>query len=405
MPHRERKAYQIGLGLALGVGFALGYTLKQGAPPQTAFQIDARGALEADFPGCARQYRQIKQEWTWGDYVRVDYRAPLGLLEKALASQPGYLPFQALRARIYEDWYTQARREGASPETLRALAEQLGLAPDADAATLAEHCRQAAVACWEETARSPMYADVQRYGPQWRALRQQHLNALTHKRTFQVEVQDGGFVDLTPAFDRYGITVDQERYVSNLSDYPAGPTFAEKNLPDVLYCPQHREVGFQFPNRPYLTTRQDLEFFYSVMGVDNQKLDLRDVVGRKLHLLCFNVSQERRPVKALVRLEYADHTEYGLPIVVGPWRQTPALLRDPAARRKLDPAYRADELHRCNGLDLEGLTSPAYMYHVSLPLKEGVALDKIGFPRHDPAKVGLEDPGISDLRIVAVTVQ
>ena len=71
----------------------------------------------------------------------------------------------------------------------------------------------------------------------------------------------------------------------------------------------------------------------------------------------------------------------------------------------MDPAYRADELHRCNGTDLEGLTSPAYMYHVALPLKEGVALDKIGFPRYDPAKVGLEDPGIGDLRIVAVTVQ
>lgn len=401
----ERKAYRIGLGVALGVGFALGYTLKQGVPPQTAFQTDARPSLEADFPGCAQQYRRIKQEWTWGDYVKVDYRASLGLLEEALALYPGYLPFQALRARIYEDWYTHACRPGTSPETLRAIAEQLNLDSDTDAATLAERCRQAAVAVWEEAARSPMYADARRYGPQWRVLRQQHLNALNRQRTFQVEVQEGGFVDLTLAFDRYGITVDQERYVSNLSDSPFGLTFEEKNLPDVLYCPQHRDVGFQFPNHLYLTTRQDLEFFYSVIGVDNQKLDLQDVRGRKLHLLCFNVSPEQRPVKALVRLEYADHTEYGLPIVVGPWRQRSALLRDRAARRKLDPAYRTDELHRCNGADLEGLTSPAYMYHVALPLKPGVALDKIGFPRYDPNKTGLEDPGILDLRIVAVTVQ
>jgi hypothetical protein len=322
-----------------------------------------------------------------------------------VAKQPGYLPYQALRARIYEDWYTQAHRDGVAPETLRALAEQVGLPPDADAETIAERCRQAAVAVWEETARSPLYADVQKYGRLWRVLRQQHLNALTNKRTFQVEVGEGGFVDLSPAFDRYGLTVDQERYVSNLSTYPSGPTFEEKNLPDVLYCPQHRDVGFQFPNLPHLPSRPAVEFFHTVFGVDNQKLDLRDVTARKLHLLCFNVSEEQRPVPALVRLEYADHTEYGLPIVVGPWRQSRALLHDPAARRKLDAAYRTDELHRCNGADLEGLTSPAYMYHVSLPLKEGVALDKIGFPRHDPNKVGLEDPAIADVRIVAVTVQ
>ena len=405
MKQHERKAYQIGLGVALCVGFAAGYLLKEGAPPETAFQVEARSGYEADFPGCARRYREIKQEWTWGDYIKVDYRTTLELLTAAQANHPGYLPYQALRARIYEDWYTQARKAEPDPEALRTIAAQLGRAEDADAETLAEHCRQQAVALWEGTARSPLYADVPRYGRQWRMLRQQHLHALIHKRTFQVDLGAGGFLDLTPAFDRYGITVDHERYVSNLSSYPSGPTFEEKNLPEVLYCPQHREVGFQFPTRPHLQARPEVEFFHTVFGVDNQKLDFRDVSGHKLHLLCFNVSEERRPVRALVRLEYADHTEYGLPIVVGPWRQSPVLQRDREARRKLDPAYRTEELHRCNGADLEGLTSPAYMYHVAILLKEGVPLDKIGFPRYDPAKSGLEDPGIADVRIVAATIQ
>jgi hypothetical protein len=32
-------------------------------------------------------------------------------------------------------------------------------------------------------------------------------------------------------------------------------------------------------------------------------------------------------------------------------------------------------------------------------------LDKISFPRHDPTSTGLEDPGINDVRIAAITLE
>lgn len=403
--------YHLAIVVALGVGFALGYTLKEGPAPTATRPWPEARSYDADFPGCRQRYLKIKEDFAWGDYLRTDYRATLALLDEALAESPAYLPYHALRARIYEEWLALAQREDLPEETRAAIAENVGLSPEVGREAIAERCRAQALAIWEGTSRSPLVADVSRYGDQWRIIRQQHLNALQEVRSFQLDVQEGGFVDLTPAYHLYGLTVDHDRYVNNLSRFERGPTWEEKLFPDVLYCPQHPDVGFQFPCLPHLsaspgrTQREDVEFFCTALAFDNHKLDIQDVTARKLHLLCFNVTLDQRPVKATVRLEYAGREEYAVNIVVGPWRQSKELLRDRAARRALDAAFRAEEVHLCNGDDLEQLTSPVYLYHVAIDLLPDKPLDKIGLPRHDPTTVGLEDEGIRDIRIVAMTVQ
>ena len=93
------------------------------------------------------------------------------------------------------------------------------------------------------------------------------------------------------------------------------------------------------------------------------------------------------------------------PVAVGPWMQSPELLRNVTLRSSLDPAFRDTEVHLCNGLELETMTSPIYMYHVVIDLGARKIIDKVIFQRHDPTTVGLKDEGIRDIRIVAMTLQ
>jgi hypothetical protein len=226
-----------------------------------------------------------------------------------------------------------------------------------------------------------------------------------------VRVGEGGIVDLTPAFNVYGITRDHDRYVNNLSSFEKGPTFEEKHIPDVLRCPNHPEVAFQFPCVPHLsaektrTVRDDVQFFLNVMRQDGQHLDCDDLEVQTLHLLCFNVTQDRRIVNSAVRVELLDGTYENYAVVVGPWMQSKGLLRDVAKRSSLDAAFRDTEIHLCNGQELETMTSPIYMYHVRVSLGRRRTVDKVVFPRHDPAADSLKDEGIADVRIVALTLQ
>ncbi len=407
-----KRTYNILLVVALGVGFALGYGLKSGAPVRPgAEQRPAHRAYDAEFPGCRSTYLKLKAAYTRGPFRRVDFSDVLPLIEEAIAQNPDYLPFYTLKAKILEEWYTRAKAHDIGRDALKAIARQLALPALTSASELAEHCRRAAIDVWTEMTASRLCRDVRRYGDQWATICEQHLNALRGERAFRPPLDEEGHVDLTLAFDRWAITRDHDRYVNNLSALETGLTFEEKHMPDVLYCPQHPEVSFIFPCLPHLpasggrTVREDIEFFCTAFAVDKQTLDIPDRRASAVHLLCFNVTADLRPVRAAVHLEYADGTAQTVPIVVGPWRQNPTLLRDIAARRQLDAAYRDTEYHMCNGEEVEMTTAPMYLYHVTVPAQASKDLDKISFPRYDPTMVGLEDPGIADVRIVAVTVR
>jgi len=408
---RLKTLYNLAIVAALGVGFAAGYALKGPGGGGSVKPVVEAGVTDRGFPGCRAKYTELKRAFAYGPYVRADYADVLKQLQAALDKDPGYLPYHALLARIYEDWAVNAQKGNLTDADRQAVAQQLGIAANSDAEALAKAARAKALAVWEQAGQYALVREVSQNGPLWRAIRDQHMSALKDRREFQVPTDESGILDLTEVYNLYGITRDHDRYVNDLSTTEQGYTFEEKHMSDVLYCPQHPQVPFQLPCVRYLpdagdqTLREDIEFFRTVFGVDGQKLDLDDTEVKALHLLCFNVTPDGRPVKAVVQVEYAGGREEARPILVGPWRQNDELLRDTATRRELDPAYRDSELHKCNGEELEMANAPVYMYHVTVPLEASARLDRISFPRHDPTSTGLEDPGINDVRIVAITLE
>lgn len=403
--------YNLLIAAALAVGFAIGYTLRGRSPQNLSWGIRPDRAYEKHFPGARARYNDIKRTFSRGNFARADYRATLSLLDDAIRKHPGYLPFRSLRAKVYEDCYENLRSGRVAGEGVPILAESLRLDPNLSAEALARKCRELALAEWQGTASSPMYSSAEKYSLQWQVLREQHLNALNGERDLQVRVMEGGMVDLAPAFNVYAITRDQDRYVNNVSAFEKGPSFGEKRIPDILRCPTHPHVAFQFPCLAYLsiektrTVREDVEFFRNAMSQDGQHLDCDDVQVQQVHLLCFNVTPRRRIVHSVLRLELLDGSYENYPVVVGPWMQSQELLGDVAGRSQLDPVFRDNEIHLCNGQEMETIGSPVYMYHVAVNLGSAQTIDKIIFPQHDPVSVALRDEGIADVRIVAITLQ
>jgi hypothetical protein len=410
---RQRLKYVYNLIVAAGVavGFAAGYSLKGRSFRPFSWGARPDRAYDKDFPGARSRYNEIKRDFSRGDFIRSDYRSTVAALNEAVTEDPGYLPYYSLLSKVYEDGCENLTSGRVRGDAMDLLTGSLGLDPQLKSDLLAAKCRELALAQWHKMTGYPMFTRVDKYGAQWHIIHQQHVNALNGERNIQVRVGDGGIVDLTPAFNAYGITRDHDRYVNNVSSFEKGPTFEEKHIPDVLRCPSHPDVAFQFPCLPYLsvektrTIREDVEFFCNVMMQDGQHLDCDDVPVETIHLLCFNVAQDRRIVNSVVRVEFLDQTYENYRIVVGPWMQSQSLLRDVARRSSLDPAFRDTEIHLCNGQELETMTSPIYMYHVRVPIGQRRMIDKIIFPRHDSTAAGLEDEGIADVRIVAVTVR
>jgi hypothetical protein len=406
-----KRLYNLAIAAALLVGVGVGYWLKGSGGSTGVARTVPAGAADKAFPGCRPRYAELKQAFAYGPYVRTDYADVTARLESALKKDPGYLPYHSLQARIHEDWSLTASREGLSEEDRAAINRQLNVPAQTPAAELSRAARKNALEVWERAGQYALCRDVATYGPQWRAIRDQNLSALRDRRDFRVARSPDGALDLVEVYNLYGITRDHERYPSNLSLTHQGFTFEEKHLPDILYCPQHPKVPFHLPCVEYLpsrentTIREEIGFFRTVFGVDGQKLDLDDAEVKAVHLLCFSVTPTGVPAKAVVQLAYSGGREEARPIVVGPWRESDALLRDAAARRQLDPAYRDTEMHKCNGEELEFANAPVYMYHVTVPCDARARLDRISFPRYDPTSTGLEDPGIRDVRIVAITLE
>jgi hypothetical protein len=406
-----KRIYHVAIGVALLIGFGLGYVLKGPRPSAGVARAVSGSVVDAEFPGCRARYAEIKRAFAYGPYIRLDYQDVLRQLKAAIDKDPGYLPYHHLLASVYEDWAVNAVRDDVTAEDRATIAKQLGLPPSSAPEAVARAARKKAVEVWEDAGQYALCRDVATYGPQWRVIRDQQLSALKDRREFQVTQDQKGALDLAEVYSIFGITRDHDRYVNNLSTVRQGYSFEEKHIPDVLQCPQHREVAFNFPCIRYLpseenkTIREDVEFFRTVFGVDGQKLDIEDAEVEAVHLLCFNVTPEGRSVEAVVQLAYSGGREEAKRVLVGPWRQNDELLRDVAARRQLDAAHRDSEIHKCNGEEFEMPNAPAYMYHASVPVDSGSRLDKISFPRHDPTSTGLEDPGINDVRIVAITLQ
>jgi hypothetical protein len=403
--------YNLLIAAAAAIGFAAGYTLKGKSFQSLSWGQRPARSYEKDFPGARSRYEEIKREFSSGDFVKVDYRSTLALLKQAISRDPGYLPYHTLLAKVYEDSYENLTSGRVTGPAARSLAESLGLDPQLQSASLAEKCKELALAQWQGLSQYPMCSRVEEYGNQWQLIRQQHVNALTREWNLQLTLAGGGIVDLTPAYSIYAITRDHDRYVNNLSSLEKGPTFEEKHISDVIRCPRHPEVAFQFPCLPYLslektrTIREDVDFFCNAMLQDNQHLDLPDFPAKTLHLLCLNVTEQRRIVNSMVRIEFTDGSMKNYPVAVGPWMQSPELLRNVQSRRSLDPVFRDTEVHLCNGSELETMTSPIYMYHVSVNVDPVKIIDKVAFPRHDPSTAGLEDEGMRDIRILAMTLQ
>jgi hypothetical protein len=403
--------YNLVVAAALAIGFAAGYTLKGRNFQTLSWDNRPVRAYDKHFPGARSRYNEIKREFSRGDSLKTDYRSTLVALRQAIKRQPGYFPYYTLLAKVYEDCYENLRKGKVSGNAARILAESLGLDPDLKPADLAEECRELALGQWNMLTRSARIPETDTFGDQWQVIREQHVNALTRDRNLRVVATTGGIVDLTPAYDVYAITRDHDRYVSNLSAFEKGPTFEEKHIRDVIRCPNHPEVPFQFPCLPHLsvektrTVREDVDFFCNAMSQDGQHLDINDVPAQRIHLLAFNVIAERRIVDSMVRVEFADGSMENYPVAVGPWMQSPELLRNVTLRSSLDPVFRDTEVHLCNGLELETMTSPIYMYHVVIDLGARKIIDKVIFQRHDPTTVGLKDEGIRDIRIVAMTLQ
>jgi len=406
-----KRLYHVLIAAALVVGLGLGYGLKGAGRGATITRAVPGGVADKQFPGCRARYADIKRAFAYGPYVRVDYADVIGPLKAAIKKDPGYLPYHSLLARIYEDWSVTGTRESLTDQDRALIAGEVGASRQATPAELSAAARKLALGTWEKAGQYALVREVATYGPEWRAIRDQNLSALRDRREFRVPRSQDGALDLVEVYNLYGITRDHDRYPNNLSMVRQGLSFEEKHMPDVLYCPQHPSVPFHFPCVTYLpsrentTIREDVEFFRTVFGIDGQKLDIDDMEAKAVHLLCFSVTPTGSPVHAVVQLTYSGSREEAHRVLIGPWRQSDALLRDPAARRDLDAAYRDTELHECNGEEFEMANAPVYMYHVTVPADPRARLDRISFPRYDPTSTGLEDPGIRDVRVVAITVE
>ena len=408
---RLKYVYNLVVAAAAALGFAAGYSLKGRSFQSLPWLGRPAREYDKDFPGARSRYIEIKRDFARGEFVRGDYRSTRDALNAAIEENPGYLPYYTILARVYEDCHENLRAGRLADKPARLLAESLELDPRLNPPALAEKCRQLAIAQWDRMSQFPLFSKAAGVRNPWHAIRQQHLNALTRERNLQVPVWEGGIVDLTPAYDVYAITRDHDRYVSNLSSLEKGPTFEEKHIPDILRCPNHPDVAFQFPCLPYLsvektrTVREDVDFFCNGMTQDGQHLDLDDLPAQQINLLCFNVTEDRRVVKSMVRVEFADGAYENYPVQIGPWLHGQDLLRDVSTRNSLDAVFRDTEVHLCNGEELETMTSPIYMYHTSVALGGQRVIDKLIFPRHDPTTTGLEDEGIKCVRIIAITIQ
>jgi hypothetical protein len=408
---RLKYVYNLAVAAALAIGFAAGYSLKGRSLRPLSWGMRPARSYDKDFPGARARYNEIKRDFSRGRFVKTDFGSTVEALRGAIKEEPGYLPYYTLLAKVHEDAYENLRRGRLSGEQVHALAESLGLDTRLESTQLAEECKEKALSQWQKISEQPMFSRGDRIGAQWQAICQQHINALGRERHLRVTADTGGMVDLTPAYNVYAITRDHDRYVNNVSSFEKGPTFEEKHIPDIIRCPNHPEVAFQFPCLAYLsvektrTVREDVDFFCNAMAQDGQHLDLNDIRAEKIHLLCFNVTEERRIVDSVVRVEFGDGSMENYRVAVGPWMQSQELLRNVARRSALDAAFRDTEVHLCNGLELETMTSPIYIYHVVVDMGRRKIIDKIVFPRHDSTTVGLEDEGIRDVRIVAVTVR
>ncbi len=408
---RLKYVYNLVVAAAAALGFAAGYSLK-GRSFQPLFWAGRPARdYDKDFPGARSRYIELKQDFARGDFVRTDYRSTLTALNDAIKETPGYLPFHTLLAKLYEDCYGNLRTGRVANESVGSVAECLGLDSRTEPTLLAERCRQLALAEWNRISQFPMFSKGSGLRNPWPVIQKQHVNALTDERNFQLTVWEGGVVDLAPAYNVYAITRDHDRYINNVSSLEKGPTFEEKHMPDVLRCPNHPDVAFQFPCLPYLsvektrTVREDVDFFCNGMTQDGQHLDLEDLPALKINLVCFNVTEDRRIVNSMIRVEFTDGNYESYPVAIGPWLHGQDLLRDVARRSLLDPVFRDTEIHLCNGKELETMTSPVYLYHSSIAFGRQRMIDKIIFPRHDPTAAGLEDEGIKCVRIVAITIQ
>jgi len=291
------------------------------------------------------------------------------------------------------------------------LAGTVGLDDGATTEALAEACRARALQAWLAVESSPLVAEQEKYGERWRVLWEQHVNTLRQTQAVRTPVDENGMADLARVFNAFALTRDFVRYPKNLSNSPEGYSFEEKHIPELIHCPQHPDVVFQLPCLPHLapqrggTMRSDLELFRSGMRVAGQKLDVEPLSARQMHLLAFNTTAEQRVATAQVRIRYADGKEDVKAFVVPPWRQDEKLQRDVLERRALDPVHRDSEVHLANGSELNLPWAPFYMYHVSVALDPQRRVDEIYFPKHDPTTAGLEDKGINDVCVVAMTIE
>jgi len=406
-----KKWYNAAIAAALGVGFALGYTLRNPEVTGTASVLRQVRDFEGDFPGCRQTYKSLRDLFAQGGPVREDYDALLQRLDEAIAAQPGYVPFAVLKSAIWEDRMWNSLLGRYKPPVVARLAKSVGLSDNDTTAAVAEACRARALQAWLAVETSPLVREQEKYGDRWRILWEQNVNTLRQTQVIRTPVDENGEADLTRAFNAFALSRDFVRYPNNLSRFEAGYSFEEKHIPDLIRCPQHPDVVFQLPCLPYLTPlkggtmRTDLELFRSGLRISGQKLDVEPRAVRQMHLLVFNTTPEERIVTAQVRVLYSDGKEQVSAFAVPPWQQGEMLKRDPLERRRLDPVHRDSEIHLADGSELNLPSSPFYMYHAAIDLDAQRQVDEIYFPRPDPANAGLEDPGIGDVCIVAMTMK
>jgi len=406
-----KKWYHAAIAAAFGVGFALGYTLRNPEVTGTGAIFRQARDFERDFPGCRQTYKRLRDLFSQGAPVREDYDALLGELDKAVAATAGYVPYAALRSAIWEDRMWNLSLGRYRPPVVARLAGSLGLAATATTAAVADGCRARALQAWLAVEGSPLVAEQEKYGERWKVLWEQNVNTLRETQVIRAPVDDGGMADLSRAFNAFALTRDFVRYPNTLSGEPEGYSFEEKHLQDLVRCPQHPEVVFQLPCLAFLapsrggTTRADLELFRSGMRIAGQKLDVEPRSARQMHLLAFNTTREQRIVQAQVRVLYADGKEQVAAFAAPPWRQDEALRRDPLARRQLDPVHRDSESHLGNGSELNLPWAPFYMYHMAVPLDAQRSVDEIYFPKFDSTTAGLDDKGIGDVVVIALTFE
>jgi hypothetical protein len=405
-----KKWYHAAIAAAFGVGFALGYTLRDPEVTGTSAVFRQVRDFERDFPGCRHSYTRLRDLFAQGAEVRENYDALLERINEAIANSPGYVPFAALRSAVWEDRMWNLVRGRYDRATVVRLAKSIGLSDTATTDAIAEAFRARALQSWLAVESSPLIAEQEKYGERWKVLWEQNVNTLRETQVIRTPVDENGMADLTRAFNAFALTRDFVRYPNNLSDALEGYSFEEKHIPDVVRCPQHLDVAFQLPCSAWLapqrggTVRTDLELFRSGLRIAGQKLDVEPRRAGRMHLLAFNTTGDRRRVAAQVRILYSDGKEDVKAFVVPPWRQGEAVGRDPLERRKLDPAHRDSEAHLANGSELNFPSAPFYMYHVVVELDPQRQVDEIYFPKHDPTNAGLEDKGIGDVCIVALTL-